>query len=299
MDDLDDATPAAWFTRALEVPSEQRSVTVNGALINYMDWGPHDAPGLVFVHGGAAHLHWWSFLAPLFADQYRVAALDLSGHGRSGRREQYALEGWTDEIVAVAEELELPGPPVVIGHSMGGFITLATAGLHPDAVAGIVVIDSPVLREDPESEEARQGNSFRPPKVYKTAEEMVSRFRTVPEQEHYVSFIMDHVARHSIVEVEGGYTWAFDPRVFSPWRNVVDDLLTTVKCRVALFGAEYGLLTHDIGEYMYERLGRVAPVVEIPEAGHHIMLDQPLSLLTGLRTLLADWEHSVPIAARH
>jgi pimeloyl-ACP methyl ester carboxylesterase len=62
---------------------------------------------------------------------------------------------------------------------------------------------------------------------------------------------------------------------------------------VALFRAENGLVTPDIGEEMYELLGRVAPVIEIPEAYHHIMLDQPLLLLTGLRTLLADWDHSV------
>jgi pimeloyl-ACP methyl ester carboxylesterase len=45
---------------------------------------------------------------------------------------------------------------------------------------------------------------------------------------------------------------------------------------------------------MYEKLGRVTPVIEIPEAGHHAMLDQPLILLTALRTLLADWDHSEP-----
>ena len=45
---------------------------------------------------------------------------------------------------------------------------------------------------------------------------------------------------------------------------------------------------------MYEELGRVTPVIEIPEAGHHAMLDQPLILLTALRTLLADWDHSEP-----
>ena len=45
---------------------------------------------------------------------------------------------------------------------------------------------------------------------------------------------------------------------------------------------------------MYENLGRVTPIIEIPEAGHHAMLDQPLLLLTALRTLLADWDHSDP-----
>ena len=36
-----------------------------------------------------------------------------------------------------------------------------------------------------------------------------------------------------------------------------------------------------------------APVVEIPEAQHHVMLDQPLALVASLRALLADWDHSV------
>ena len=62
--------------------------------------------------------------------------------------------------------------------------------------------------------------------------------------------------------------------------------------------AEYGLVTKDIGQQMYELLGRVAPVIEIPEAYHHMMLDQPLLLVTGLRTLLADWDHSRPYQKR-
>jgi pimeloyl-ACP methyl ester carboxylesterase len=53
-------------------------------------------------------------------------------------------------------------------------------------------------------------------------------------------------------------------------------------------------VTKDIGDAMFERLGRVAPVFELPEAGHHPMLDQPLILLTAIRALLADWEHSEP-----
>jgi hypothetical protein len=44
---------------------------------------------------------------------------------------------------------------------------------------------------------------------------------------------------------------------------------------------------------MFNILGRSAPVVEIPQARHHIMLDQPLALVSALRALLADWNHSV------
>jgi pimeloyl-ACP methyl ester carboxylesterase len=45
---------------------------------------------------------------------------------------------------------------------------------------------------------------------------------------------------------------------------------------------------------MYELLGRNAPVIEIPDAYHHVMLDQPLAMIAGLRAVLAEWEHSIP-----
>jgi pimeloyl-ACP methyl ester carboxylesterase len=51
-----------------------------------------------------------------------------------------------------------------------------------------------------------------------------------------------------------------------------------------------------MGEMMYDRLGRLAPLIEIPAAAHHIMLDQPIALVTGIRTLLSDWDHSTPAA---
>ena len=65
---------------------------------------------------------------------------------------------------------------------------------------------------------------------------------------------------------------------------------------MALFRAEYGRLSSQMSQVMYDRLGRAAPVIEIPAAGHHVMFDQPVALVTGLRTLLSDWDHSEPTA---
>jgi pimeloyl-ACP methyl ester carboxylesterase len=64
----------------------------------------------------------------------------------------------------------------------------------------------------------------------------------------------------------------------------------------AWFRAEHGIVSAQISEVMYDRLGRLAPVIEIPAAGHHVMLDQPVALVTGIRTLLSDWDHSRPAA---
>lgn len=291
----DPSETPGWFRRALAHEPGVHRVSAEGVDVNYLAWGRVGAPGLVFVHGGAAHAHWWSFLVPLLADTYRVAAMDLSGHGDSDRRDEYLLSNWAAEIMAVADDLGAAGPPVVVGHSMGGFVAIGTAGIYGTDLAGIVILDSPVSAPDPEIDAARQGKIFGPLKVYPDRETALGRFRTVPEQDHYLDYVMDHVGRHSLREVEGGFSWKYDPDIFVPPRSEPRELLERVRCRVALFRAEHGLVTPEIGQYMYERLGRVAPVVEIPEAGHHLMLDQPLLLLTALRTLLADWEHSSPL----
>ncbi|HEY2814366.1 MAG TPA: alpha/beta hydrolase [Acidimicrobiales bacterium] len=291
------ANAPQWFRRALDVAFHDGEVMVDGAVIHYLAWGEPDRRGLVFVHGGGAHAHWWTHVAARFATEFRVVAVDLSGHGDSGHRGTYAFEQWTDEVLAVADVGGIDGPPVVIGHSMGGFVTIATAALHGDRLEGVVVCDSPVTEPDPEVESYRLKEAFGNPRTYTSVDEAMLRFRTVPPQAHYLDYVIDHVARRSLRPVEGGWQWKFDRRIFeqfSQMRGVALPYLPKVRCRFALLRSEQGLVTPDIGASMYDALGRVAPVIELPEAGHHAMLDQPLELLTALRTLLADWEHSDP-----
>jgi pimeloyl-ACP methyl ester carboxylesterase len=290
-------TPApTWFTRALAVPYTDERVGVSGCSIHYLAMGEPGRRGLVFVHGGGAHAHWWRPVAATFAGEFRVLAIDLSGHGDSDHRESYSIEQWTDEVVAVAADGAIDGLPVIIGHSMGGFVTIATAARHGSDVDGVIVCDSPVAELDPEISAFHLREAFGRPRTYPDLDDAVQHFRTVPAQEHYLDYVIDYVARHSLKEVEGGWQWKFDRRIFEQFgagmRSIAAPFLEQVDCRLALLRSEYGLVTRDIGASMYEKLGRVTPVIEIPEAGHHAMLDQPLILLTALRTLLADWAHS-------
>ncbi|MCC6642911.1 MAG: alpha/beta hydrolase [Deltaproteobacteria bacterium] len=288
-----------WFREATQAPYEERSVTVDGCPIHYLQWGEPGSPALVLVHGGAAHAHWWSFLAPQLARGHHVLALDLSGHGDSGRREAYPREMWAREVMTVAEHAGVSRPPVLVGHSMGGFVCIAAASVYGERLAGAVILDSPVRRPDPEAEEGARGRAFRNPRVYATAEAALRHYRLVPEQPCENRYLVDHVAKHSLGKTEAGWTWKFDPQVFRRFTpRAIHEILPTVRCRVALFRAEFGLVTPDIGEYMFELLDRNAPVVEIPQAHHHLMLDQPLALIAALRAILADWEHSVPRRAR-
>ena len=163
--------------------------------IHYRRWGATDRPGLVLVHGGAAHSGWWDHVAPLLAGEYCVVALDLSGHGESGRRDHYDMDTWAREVIAVADHSCLPAPPIVVAHSMGGWVGITLAAEHGDDIAGLILLDSMVARPDPEVEAARVGVAFGPLRTYPTLEEALAHFRTVPDQPTSLPYVIDHVAR--------------------------------------------------------------------------------------------------------
>ena len=291
MIDTNSAAPPAWFTAALATPVTQRTTMVDGAAIAYRTWGEPGGRGIVLVHGGAAHSRWWDHIGPLLADGRLVVAIDLSGHGDSARRESYSLDQWAREVLAVAGDSGIATPPTVIGHSLGGLVTLRTAALFGSGIEGAVVIDSPIREMSPEEHAAMEHRAFGGLRVYPSKEAILARFRPVPDQP-VLGYIADHIAATSIREADGGWTWKWDPAIFT--RQVPPTLLTRLDCRVALFRAEHGMVSTEMSDVMYDRLGRVAPVIEIPAAGHHIMLDQPIALVAAIRTLLSDWDHSLP-----
>jgi pimeloyl-ACP methyl ester carboxylesterase len=295
---LDGAPPPSpqWFKDVLAIKPENSFVEVSGARIHYLRWGDRTRPGLLLVHGNAAHAHWWDFIAPFLARDYNVAAMDLSGMGDSDwRTNGYAMETFAREELAVCEDagmFKLDEPPVIVGHSFGGFVTMLTGGLYGDRLAGVVIVDSPV--NPPDRPGGPPKRAIKPHNVYSSLAAAMARFRLMPPQTSENLYLVDWVARNSLKEVAGGFTWKFDPAIWQRF-SIGDtaERLKATRCRIAVFRGEHSvLLPPQIGEYMFNLLGRSAPMVEIPQAQHHIMLDQPLALVAALRALLADWEHS-------
>jgi pimeloyl-ACP methyl ester carboxylesterase len=277
-----------WFTDALAQPYDQGETTVDGCRISYRAWGKAGRPVAALVHGGAAHAGWWDYIGPLLTDQHRVIALDLSGHGDSDHRSSYSLETWADEVLAVARQ-ESDAKPIFFGHSMGGFVALTAAKLFGAQLGGVVAIDSPVREMSPEARAWIESGKHAPGnKVYPTREMILGRFRTLPEDDTTLDFVKSHIAAGSIKQVDGGWTWKFDPNIFLRSRMEPEEL-AQARCAVALIRGERGIATSDITEVVSQRLGGDVPVTVIRDAGHHIMLEQPVALLAALQTLLGQW----------
>ena len=134
-----------WFTRALAQTPERSAIEVEGARLEVLAWGERGRPGLVFLHGGAAHAHWWSFIAPFFAQTHRVVAPTFSGMGGSDWRDAYAFDQFVREAHEAAQAAGAfdAGPPVVVGHSFGGRIAMGLARDFGATIKCGVMVDPP------------------------------------------------------------------------------------------------------------------------------------------------------------
>jgi pimeloyl-ACP methyl ester carboxylesterase len=183
---------------------------------------------------------------------------------------------------------------------MGGFVSIAAAARFPDRWSGALIVDPPVRRPDPESlalAEAQRRTPRPVPRRYASFDEAIARFRLIPEQPCDNPWAVEHIARRSLRQLDDGtWRWKFDPHIFERIPRAIHEYLSQVTVRTCvLHGQLSAIVTPEVTDYMSELLGRSAPFVEIPQAHHHVLLDQPLALVAALRAILADWEFSVPI----
>jgi pimeloyl-ACP methyl ester carboxylesterase len=299
-----------WFEDAIAAKYETAYVECEGARIHYQRWGDRAKPGLLLVHGNGAHAHWWDFVAPYLSEDYHVVAMTFSGMGDSDWRETYTMDVFAREQLAVCEASGLfagPTKPIIVAHSFGGFVTILTGAEYGDRFEGVVIVDTPV---NPPDRPRRGPPTVRGGKVYPSLEAALARFRLAPPQPCENHYAMDYIARWSLKKAPmgdgsgDGWAWKFDPSIWQRFQvsRAPQDLLKETRCRIALFKGDKSVIWEDdVGDYMQSLLNRQVPFIEIPEARHHVMLDQPLAFVAALRTLLQEWRHSEPnrvIAAR-
>lgn len=285
----------SWFEAAMASEPEVLRVPVLGAGIEALVWGETGKPGLLLMHGAGAHAGWWRALAPYLAQDYRVAAFSFSGMGGSDWRDAYSLETYVEEGKAVVEAAGLAsaGAPMLVGHSFGGRVTARWTATAGEGLKGAVVLDS-IIRE-PGAPRVAPPFGARSVKAYPTLAAALARFRLAPVQPCANAFLLDAVAREALGPPrsgEPGYSWRFDPDLWpkldDAGRDTATDLLAA-RCQVALiFGEGSEIMPADRVERV-RALAPHMPLAMIPEAGHHLMLSQPLAVVSALRTLFSVW----------
>jgi len=285
-----------WFNHALAQAPRHHTLNVLNAEIHYQTWNgaanqqkDEKKPGLLFVHGHAAHAHWWDFIAPAFSQQYNVGALDMSGNGDSHHRDQYRASQFAAEIVAVANQL---GPnTILVAHSFGGSMARIAAYLHPDEFHSLVLVDSVVTSA------RRQTSDPAPvaaPRIrnYPTLQEAQRRFRLRPPQPRPAAYILDYLAKHSVHETPDGFQFKLDPQVFDKfWPDKIDypDAVTMIENLQIPTAYIYGELSRFSPPEVLKDLALLFPadkLARVAGAYHHVFLDQPLAFVEILQKLL-------------
>ena len=292
-----------WFWAAVETESAQRDVEVDECDVVYRVWEapasendlgrrlpegaePAKAP-MLLIHGMNAHSRWWDFIAPQLLDEYRVAAMDLTGMGDSDYRYAYDAETYAQEIVAVCDAAGFGDDVLVVGHSFGGMMAAKACNLFPRRFGALLLVDSGMRHPDePEPDRPLMGGGRA--KSYPDRRTAEARFRLFPPQPCDNDYILAYIAKHSLLRVDRGWAWKFDeelPLTLKGGERYAQDYSDLSLPVGIIYGALSELFSKRTLDYMLELLPGDVPVAEVADARHHVFLDQPLAFVEALRNV--------------
>ena len=273
-----------WFWEAIDVEPVTKTVEVDECDVSYRHYEAIGKPGMLLIHGMNAHSRWWDFIAPQLLDRYQVAAMDLTGMGDSDYRYEYSSNTYADEILAVLDDAKFGTDSIVVAHSFGGYMAVRAANKAPDRFKALVMVDSGIRHpDDPVPEQIWMSGARS--KIYPDKETALNRFRVQPPQPCDNEFLLQYIARNSLMPVDGGWTWKFDEDLLTSLTDAerkpeeFQALTTTLG---VIFGADSELFSRRTLEYMQELIPEPFLIKEIANAQHHLFLDQPQAFVESL-----------------
>ena len=209
----------AWQAAHVSVSQQPRSASIDAGTvdIHYLEYGDPDAPPLVVLHGHTDSAWSWHHLSERFADRRRVVAMDLRGHGDSGRGAPSA-QHMVGDVLGLIERLDL-GAPAILAHSLGGHVASMLAGVFPHRVSRLVMVEAlgpPRLAAMDDAMwrdvVAARVDAARAParrRVMPDLDDAVRRF--VRQNPGAQPGLLEPLVPRLVNEVDGGFEWKFDP----------------------------------------------------------------------------------------
>jgi pimeloyl-ACP methyl ester carboxylesterase len=195
--------------------------------LHYADWGNGAAPPLILLHGGRDHCRSWDAVARALCADWHVIAPDLRGHGDSAwcSDGNYCMMAYVFDLAQLIDALGL-GAVNIVGHSLGGNIALRFAGLYPQALNRLIVMEGlglpPKLRAERDAQDfterargwilQKRALASRPLRLYSAIADAAVHMRLAnprlsAEQAHELTV-------HGVNKnADGSYSWKYDEHV--------------------------------------------------------------------------------------
>lgn len=251
---------------------------VEDRMIHAHRWMHDEDITVVFIHGSLANCCWWQHIASGL-NKGTIMSIDLSGHGLSEWDDEYSLLKHGEEVINLIRKFGNE-KVYLFGHSYGGIVA--------SYVATRIIVDEVILVDTPLHFTERRINIRQKSNVYPTIEDAVARFIPLPKQPIKDKVLLEWLAKRSIKEVEGGYTWQFDPKTLD--RAIPKDAVIDIKERLTDHGiwwyGEHSPFVTELAIQMADQLGLVKEM--IPNAHHAITLDAPELVLEKVKRIIGD-----------
>ena len=284
---------------ALDVP-EGRYYRSQGLRLHFTDWGNPSAPPLILKSWRLDHSRSWDHMAQALRATFHVVAPDLRGHGESdwATGSSYSLADHVYDLTRLVKSADFE-KVTIIGHSMGGMVSLTYAGAFPDKVSRLVVLDGvtnfPARKVKPadvriadwvgDLDKFAQRKIHGYPSVADGAERILTRNRRLTREQAM------HFATHGLKRnADGTYSWKFDPylRARAPYRLSLEDhmaLWSRIRCPTLLVSGSESFLPDPATAGVISHF-KQAELVKIEGAGHSLHHDRPNEVLDVLKKFL-------------
>ncbi len=251
------------------------------------DWGNPEGQPILALHGWLDNAATFDRLLPHFdLERFRVVALDLPGHGRSQHRRAGEIYHLLDNLVDILGAVRALGWQqfILLGHSLGGVLSMLFASAYPELIQKLVVIDAmgPLVNRDDETPGQlrkaldRYFKGHSPMPVYgDMAAAVAARQQGIGDLSASAAAI---IARRNLKKVAGGYSWRTDPRL--RWPSLarmsepqVQACLGSIANATLIIGGTEGFLNPD-SPLVQSRLAQIRNLTfKQAQGGHHLHLE--------------------------
>jgi pimeloyl-ACP methyl ester carboxylesterase len=273
------SAPATSQIPLKPAPYTDRYVEVAGLKLHLLDYGTAGKPQMLCMHGSAAHAHWFDFVAPGFTNDYHVLAPDQRGHGDSewdrSPEPEYNYDRYAADLHELTEKLDLRDF-ILVGHSMGGLVSIVYAATYPGRAKAFIMIDSSV-NMPPERVAVMNEIGSREGSSYADQNEFVAKFKVRPAGSSATPEIVRHLALHSGRQFDDGrWRSKVDRNVYA--RRVSRALMpywANIKIPALLMKGDR---SNRVSPEIITGVKALAPQVQVAEVAgcdHHVTLDNP------------------------
>jgi pimeloyl-ACP methyl ester carboxylesterase len=246
-----------------------RHTVVRSLRFHFSEWGEPGAPKILLLHGGNQSAHSWDLVSLHLSDRYHVFALDQRGHGDSewSRDQDYSIEAKAADVLAFVDDQGIDSP-IIMGHSMGGRVTMNVALAHAELARGIVLVDV--------------GPELSPAGV-EVIHNFVTRNVEFDDLEEFLDNVVkydrfrsrEHIARtvkyNMLRRADGKYISKVDHRrvPLSASELTLDDVKVIGAPVLLVRGGESDILDADAAKRFVDALPN-GQLVTVPDTGHNV-----------------------------